>query len=190
MTRGHRSLAVLVTAAVGLGACTGDGDAPDAEQATQRGSAASEGVGSGDGDATDDPSPSPSPADAADEVQLAEVPTATTGWPSSVGLPVAGAIRTSTPLARLQGVAPDERLAICRQVATELDGIATPELLTLLSITADAETATLLVSDLRAKTDLLAVCDQDGEEVEALVAEVAATHEVAVAWLAAIRGRS
>lgn len=109
-------------------------------------------------------------------------------WLDTIGAPVVAAIRTSTPLARLAELDPGDRERTCRQVATDLDGIAPPQVLTGLAITADAETATLLVGDLQAKGDLLAACVAGGPDLEALVAEVERTHAVAVAWLSVLGG--
>lgn len=109
-------------------------------------------------------------------------------WLDTIGIPVVAAVRTSTQLARLAGVPRDQREATCRQVATDLDGIAPPQVLTGLAITADAETATLLVGDLQAKGDLLAVCLDGGPELDERIAEVEQTHAVAVAWLDRLRG--
>jgi hypothetical protein len=131
------------------------------------------------------PTPARSVEPTPDGPVLAEAPEGDTGlWLSTIGVPVVAAVRTSTPLAQLAGVDQDERAATCAQVATDLDGIAQPQLLTGLAITADAETATLLVADLQAKADLLAACEAGGEQLDRLVAEVADTHAVAVAWLA------
>lgn len=121
---------------------------------------------------------------------LAEAPEGDSSlWLDTIGIPVVAAIRTSTPLARLAGLDPGDRERTCRQVATDLDGIAPPQVLTGLAITADAETATLLVGDLQAKGDLLAACVAGGEDLEARIAEVERTHAVAVAWLAVLGGR-
>lgn len=181
MTVAARTIACLAAGAV-LAACSAGDDPPPTASPTSATSAA--------------PSTAPTPgADGGSTgtatqdlggVELAAVPASTRGWASSVGLPVVGAVRTSTGLARLGGVPAEERLAVCRTVAAELDTIAPPEVLSALAVTADPETATLLVGDLRAKADLLAVCDQDGTAVDVLVKEVTATHEVAVAWLTAI----
>lgn len=175
--RGAATVVGCIAAAVVAASCTAGepATAPSSERASSSDpveATPTEGVGSA-GDVTGG-------------TELGEVTASTRGWATSVGLPVVGAVRTSTGLSRLGGVAVDERLAVCRSVAAELDTIAPPEVLSALAVTADAETATLLVGDLRAKADLLAVCDQEGPAVDLLVKEVAATHEVAVAWLTAI----
>lgn len=135
-------------------------------------------------------SPSPEPEDAASDVPaLADAPEGdVTLWLDTIGIPVVAAVRTSTQLAQLAGVPDDERAAICRQVATDLDGIAAPQVLTGIAITADAETATLLVGDLQAKGDLLAACVEGGGDLDERIAEVERTHAVAVAWLELLRG--
>lgn len=131
----------------------------------------------------------PTPTAVPDGPVLADVPDGDPGlWLSTIGVPVVAAVRTSTPLAQLADAPPQERPATCRQVATDLDGIAEPQLLTALAITADAETATLLVADLQAKADLLAACAAGGDQLDVLAAEVAETHAVAVAWLAKLEG--
>lgn len=156
------------------------------------------------GDASQPPGSTPSPAGAAPSgdlasplatpsedglPELAEAPGGDAAlWVNTIGAPVVAAVRTSTPLARLRVVAPDEREATCQQVAADLDTIAAPQELSGLAITADAETATLLVGDLRAKGDLLAACTAGGDELEAHIAEVERTHAVAVAWLAVLGG--
>lgn len=176
MTGVRRGLVVgpaLLLAAVATAGCTGD----DADVGASAPSAAP---------SSSDPDPAPT----SDEVELAPVPPTTAGWTSTLGLPVAAAVRTTTPLARLGEATPEQRLATCERVAAELDQVASLELLSGLAVSADRETATLLLGDLRAKADLLAVCDRDDEQVAALVDEVAATHAVAVAWLAAIEGAS
>lgn len=130
----------------------------------------------GDGTAGDVPALAPAPAG---DSSL---------WLDTIGVPVVAAVRTSTDLARLAAVDPDRREAICRQVAADLDRIAPPQVLTGLAITADAETATLLVGDLQAKGDLLAACVAGGEDLAERIAEVERTHAVAVAWLARLGG--
>lgn len=136
---------------------------------------------------SDTASTPPSPAEVGTPA-LADPPEGDLGlWLDTIGVPVVAAVRTSTQLAQLAGATPEARAATCRQVATDLDGIGSPELLTALAITADAETATLLVGDLRAKADLLTVCLDGGGDLEARIAEVAATHAVAVAWLERLR---
>lgn len=134
--------------------------------------------------------PSPSPTvEAMGVPPLAEVPAGDVSlWLDTIGIPVVAAVRTSTALAGLAEVAPDQRAATCRQVAQDLDGIAAPQVLTGLAITADAETATLLVGDLQAKGDLLAACEAGGADLEERIAEVERTHAVAVAWLERLRG--
>lgn len=139
------------------------------------------------------PSPSdrPTPAGEAEAPQLAAAPEGDVSlWLDTIGVPVVAAVRTATPLAQLAGVDDEERVATCRRVAAELDSIATPQVLTALAITADAETATLLVGDLQAKADLLAACRDGGDDLEALIAEVEQTHAVAVAWLTHLREAS
>lgn len=144
--------------------------------------------------AASSPTAAPSPTGAAtapdDGVPpLAAAPGGDSGlWLDTIGVPVVAAVRTSTPLARLAAVEPDQREATCRQVAGDLDGIAPPQVLTGLAITADAETATLLVGDLQAKGDLLAACVAGGDDLAGRIAEVERTHAVAVAWLARLRG--
>lgn len=134
------------------------------------------------------PQPAP-PSPDAGVPALAEAPAGdVTLWLDTIGVPVVAAVRTSTPLAELGDLAAGERTTTCRQVATDLDGIAPPEVLIGLAITADAETATLLVGDLQAKGDLLAACESDGPELDERIAEVERTHRVAVAWLARLRG--
>lgn len=134
------------------------------------------------------PPPSPAPT-AAGLPALAPAPAGDSSlWLDTVGVPVVAAIRTSTPLARLAAVDPSGREATCRQVAVDLDGIAPPQVLAGLAITADAETATLLVGDLQAKGDLLAACVEGGDDLAARIAEVERTHAVAVAWLARLGG--
>lgn len=135
------------------------------------------------------PAAAPSTAPDDDVPPLAAAPGAEASlWLDTIGIPVVAAVRTSTPLADLAEVPDDERPTICRQVATDLDGIASPQALTGLAITADAETATLLVADLQAKAELLASCGSGGDELDALAAEVAHTHAVAVAWLDVLGG--
>lgn len=137
------------------------------------------------------PSPTASAAggQSSDVPPLAGAPEGDTSlWLDTIGVPVVAAIRTSTPLARLAELDPGDRERTCRQVAADLDGIAPPQVLTGLAITADAETATLLVGDLQAKGDLLAACVGGGEDLEARIAEVERTHAVAVAWLAVLGG--
>lgn len=145
------------------------------------------------------PSPVPSPSSRASETAptsapvdvplLADAPEGdVTLWLDTIGIPVVAAVRTSTQLARLADVAPDARVATCRQVANDLDTIAPPQVLTGLAITADAETATLLVGDLQAKGDLLAACVAGGADLDERIAEVERTHAVAVAWLDRLRG--
>ena len=153
-----------------------------------------------DGSGADQPAAPPSPSaveqtTAATPGEDAGVPPLATApgaeaslWLDTIGIPVVAAVRTSTPLADLADVPPDERAAVCRQVAGDLDGIAAPQALTGLAITADAETATLLVADLQAKAELLASCEAGGDEFDALVEEVARTHAVAVAWLDVLGG--
>lgn len=109
-------------------------------------------------------------------------------WLDTIGVPVVAAVRTSTQLAQLADVPDDQRAAVCRQVAADLDAIAAPQVLTGLAITVDAETATLLVGDLQAKGDLLAACIDGGPELDDHIDEVARTHAVAVAWIARLRG--
>ncbi len=134
-----------------------------------------------------DPTPAPSVAPAAPA--LADPPAGdVTLWLDTIGVPVVAAVRTATQLAQLGDVPPDQRAATCRQVASDLDAIAAPQVLTGLAITADAETATLLVGDLQAKADLLAACTQGGPALDDHIAEVARTHAVAVAWIARLRG--
>ena len=164
-------------------------------------------VGCTSGPAPDEASPTPTPgevvptdaapsptagADGAPPTDVPPLASAPEGdsslWLDTIGVPVVAAIRTSTPLARLAGVDPADRERTCRQVATDLDGIAPPQVLAGLAITADAETATLLVGDLQAKGDLLAACVAGGEDLEARIAEVERTHAVAVAWLAVLGG--
>ncbi len=141
------------------------------------------------------PSPSPSPtataapSPAPGTPELAAAPEGdVTLWLDTIGVPVVAAVRTSTQLAQLADVPEGQRAATCRQVATDLDAIAAPQVLTGLAITADAETATLLVGDLQAKADLLAACLDGGPALEERIDEVARTHAVAVAWLARLRG--
>lgn len=178
--RRRRLVAVLAVAAVVAAGCTGD-------PATSGDGGAEAGAPSDDeaGAPSDDEAASPSPTDESGP-ELAEPSALAARWASTVGLPVVGAVRTSTPLARLGAVPADERPATCDVVAAELDTIAPPQVLTALAVSADPETATLLVGDLRAKLDLLTVCHRTGPDVDALIEEVAATHEVAVAWLQAI----
>ncbi len=173
----HPSLRVaglLLAAALALPACTSADSEP----------APSPSVGALPS-STPTPAPSPAPALPA----LAQAPPGDMNlWATTIGLPVTAAIRTSTPLARLAGTPAAERVTVCRQVASELDTIAPPPLLSGLAITADSETATLLVGDLQAKADLLAACETGGTDLDALIDEVARTHAVAVAWLALLRG--
>jgi hypothetical protein len=139
------------------------------------------------------PSTATSPGNALTEtepvgVALADAPAGDMRlWASTIGLPVSAAVRTSTPLARLADTPIAEREAVCRQVAADMDTIAPPQLLSAVAITADAETATLLVGDLSAKAELLTACSAGGPALDALIAEVAQTHTVAVAWLALLR---
>lgn len=172
-----RALASLVLAAVLLG-CTGG--APQEEPTAA-------GVAPGP---TRTPTTRPSPAPtAAGLPALAPAPAGDSSlWLDTIGVPVVAAIRTSTPLARLAAVDPADQEATCRQVAVDLDGIAPPQALSGLAITADAETATLLVGDLQAKGDLLAACVGGGGDLAARIAEVERTHAVAVAWLARLGG--
>ncbi len=173
------AVAGLVLAVV-LGACTGG---PSQEETAPE-------------DATPSiaaPSPTPAatePTPASGTVpSLAPAPGGDSSlWLDTIGVPVVAAVRTSTPLARLATVDPDQREATCRQVASDLDGIAPPQVLTGLAITADAETATLLVGDLQAKGDLLAACVAGGDDLAARIAEVERTHAVAVAWVAVLGG--
>ena len=140
-------------------------------------------------DAAPSAAPSPSPTSGSDLPALADPPDGdVTLWLDTIGIPVVAAVRTSTQLAQLAGVPAEQRVAICRQVATDLDTIAAPQVLTGLAITADAETATLLVGDLQAKGDLLASCVEGGDDLDELIAEVERTHAVAVAWLEVLRG--
>lgn len=133
-----------------------------------------------------EPSPTPSVGDVP---ALADAPAGDmTLWLDTIGIPVVAAIRTSTQLARLGDVPGEDRAATCRQVAADLDAIAAPELLTGIAITADAETATLLVGDLQAKGELLATCEAGGPALTERIAEVERTHAVAVAWLERLRG--
>lgn len=174
-----RSWTLVALAVLAIG-CSDGGVAPDASPSPT----------------TSSPSPIPSPSVAAptpfpaeDVPALAAAPDGDASlWLDTIGIPVVAAVRTSTPLAELADVPPDQRVATCRQVAIDLDGIASPQVLTGLAITADAETATLLVGDLQAKGDLLAACEGGGGDLDALVAEVERTHDVAVAWLARLRG--
>ena len=172
--RGAVVAAVLLAT---LSACTSSGPeapSPTAAPATAPSAATS-------------PSPTAEPADTVPA--LAEAPDGdVTLWLDTIGVPVVAAVRTSTQLAQLADVPPDRREATCRQVAADLDAIAAPQVLTGLAITADAETATLLVGDLQAKGDLLAVCVDGGPELDERIAEVARTHAVAVAWIARLRG--
>lgn len=136
-------------------------------------------------------SPTPSTTDAPALPPLADAPGGDASlWLDTIGIPVVAAVRTSTPLTGLAELGPEQRTATCRQVAADLDGIAAPQVLTGLAITADAETATLLVGDLQAKGDLLAACVAGGDELDARIAEVQRTHAVAVAWLARLRGEA
>lgn len=170
---------MLVTAVVVLVACRGD-DPQDAAP-TPTATATAPTV------APDATSASP-PAAEPDVPPLAAPPEGdVTLWLDTIGVPVVAAVRTSTQLAQLADTPAGERAATCRQVATDLDGIGSPQLLAGLAITADAETATLLVGDLRAKGDLLAACLSGGADLEALIAEVEGTHAVAVAWLERLR---
>lgn len=138
------------------------------------------------------PAPTPAPSPAPTGAGLPALAPAPAGdgslWLDTIGVPVVAAIRTSTPLARLAAVDPSEREATCRQVAMDLDRIAPPQVLAGMAITADAETATLLVGDLQAKGDLLAVCVGGGDDLAARIAEVERTHAVAVAWVARLGG--
>lgn len=136
---------------------------------------------------TSSPTPAP-PTPPTDVPALAAAPTGDVSlWLDTIGIPVVAAVRTSTPLADLAEIPPEARVATCRGVAADLDGIAPPQVLTGLAITADAETATLLVGDLQAKGDLLAACEAGGPELDERIAEVEHTHAVAVAWLARLR---
>ena len=152
---------------------------------------------------TDAPSPDPTTSAASTDVAEPAVasPTPPSGpvlaapptgdmrlWASTIGLPVSAAVRTTTPLARLADTPVAERAAVCRQVAADLDTIAPPQVLSGVAITADSETATLLVGDLSAKADLLSACLAGGPALDALIDEVAHTHAVAVAWLQLLRG--
>lgn len=167
----RRQLLVAVLLVL-LGACA---DAPGEDGATP--------------EAAPTASVSPAPAPPASTPELAAAPDGdVTLWLDTIGVPVVAAVRTSTQLARLADVPADQRPATCRQVATDLDEIASPQVLTGLAITADAETATLLVGDLQAKGDLLAACLEGGPALDERIQEVARTHAVAVAWLARLRG--
>lgn len=170
----HRSAMVVLVALV-LSACSSTPDEP-APSPPPSPTASAE--------------PSPEPDGAAPDVPALAAPPQgdVTLWLDTIGIPVVAAVRTSTQLAQLAGVPDDERAAICRQVATDLDGIAAPQVLTGLAITADAETATLLVGDLQAKGDLLAACVEGGGDLDERIAEVERTHAVAVAWLERLRG--
>ena len=174
-------LAALVALTV-LAGCTGDGpDSAPSPIPTSTSPPAST--------APTAASPPSATASAEDLPALADPPPGDVSlWLDTIGIPVVAAVRTSTPLAGLAEQAPQDRLSTCRQVAADLDGIGAPEVLTGLAITADAETATLLVGDLRAKAELLATCAEGGAELDALIAEVERTHAVAVAWLAQLRG--
>ena len=176
-----RRLLPLAVAGVLLAACQGAGPEEAAPSPTPT-------------TATPRPAPSATP-DGADGVEGADVPPLAappegdlTLWLDTVGVPVVAAVRTSTQLARLAGEPASRRAGTCRQVATDLDDIGSPQLLAGLAITADAETATLLVGDLRAKGDLLAACLAGGPELDERIAEVERTHAVAVAWLERLRG--
>lgn len=171
-------MVAVLLAAVLLGACTGEEPQPDAT--------GSDGAPT---DAVPTAAPTPSPSPVAAGPELAPPPGGQASlWLDTIGIPVVAAVRTSTPLAGLADVPAGERSDVCRQVAVDLDGIAAPQVLTGLAITADAETATLLVGDLQAKGDLLAACGTAGPELEALIAEVEHTHAVAVAWLGVLGG--
>lgn len=170
-----RAPALAAAVALVLSACTGDGQPEAAPTPSPT--------------VTATPAPAPSPSPEAVVPTLAEAPEGdVTLWLDTIGVPVVAAVRTSTQLAQLAEVPPADRAAICRQVATDLDAIASPQVLTGLAITADAETATLLVGDLQAKADLLAGCIDGGDGLDASIDEVARTHAVAVAWLARLRG--
>lgn len=176
----RRAIGALLTAVL-LAGCSSDGSEPDSAAPSPTAAA---------------PAASPSatasspttPAAAGDVPTLADPPDGDLLlWLDTIGVPVVAAVRTSTQLAQLADVTAEQRASTCRQVATDLDGIGSPELLTALAITADAETATLLVGDLRAKAALLAACLEGGADLDARIAEVAQTHAVAVAWLELLR---
>lgn len=175
MTDTRRFVLVAAVVAV-LAACTADEPGPDGATATPS-------------PTTDVQTTAATPSEDDGVPPLAAAPGAEASlWLDTIGIPVVAAIRTSTPLAGLADVPADQRPGVCRQVATDLDGIAAPQALTGLAVTADAETATLLVADLQAKAELLASCEAGGDELTALVDEVAHTHAVAVAWLDVLGG--